>query len=278
MVAITGAMGFLGSHLLASIPHSISIQRDVRTNEKRFNEWLDLHRPETVIHCAGLADVRLSIAHPGMAYESNTVGTITLLNCLEGRNIKLIYIATDKVFGAQERCEFFTPYRPISPYDASKVAAEVIFNDWSKRNIGVLARFPNFYGWDDPHTERLIPSVLKAIASKTTEFSVRTYKDARRQYIFIDDAVALVKRLLEFPNEGSKHHFGPRIIKSVRQVVEDLCREFGASMTLHEERLPGEAPSLSIEHSTPLPVTFTTWEDSLKIIVDRVKAQTYFSQ
>lgn len=273
MIAITGARGFLGMNLSLNLPDAVAVPRSARIYATHFNTWLEHHKPETVIHCAGLADVRKSIDCPPLAYQANTIDTITLLNCLEGRGIRLIYIATDKVFGAQERCNFGTPFRPFNAYDASKVAAEIIFNDWQLRNVGILARFPNFYGWSDPHTERLIPSVLQAISEKKTEFTVRTYQNARRQYIFMPDAVAIVKQLLTLEPTSSKHHFAPTIIKTVREVVDDVCEAFGAFMNIAEQRLSGEAPQLSLAHCTPLTVKFTTWEESLKIIVEKVKKQ-----
>jgi len=274
MIAITGASGYLGANLICNLPDAVAVPRTARQEAQHFETWLECYKPETIIHCAGLADVRKSIADPALTYRVNTIDTVTLLNVLEGKNIKLIFIGTDKVFGAQERCNFGTPYRPYNSYDASKIAAEIVFNDWCLRNPGILARFPNFYGWSDPHEERLIPSVLKAIAEKKTEFTARTMAGQRRQYIFMPDAVGIVKRLIELPATSSKHHFAPAIIKTVREVVDDVCEAFGVFMNLTEQKLPGEAPQLSLAHSTPLEVQFTTWEQSLKIIVDNLRPKS----
>lgn len=265
MIAITGSEnGFLSSYLFKRLQPAEFISRDTRRNQSWLNEWLDRYNPDCVVHCAGLANVRLCIEDPTMAYQANTIDTITLLNALEGRNIKLIYVATDKVFGDQEHCTLNTGYKPLNSYDASKVGAEIILADWSQRNTCLLARFPNFYGAGDPHIERLVPSVLKAIIEKQRTFSVRTNAEFSRQYIFIEDAVKAIAQLIVADWPSTRHHFGTNIVKTVREVVMDLCELFNHKMDLVEQNLPGEASRLSLAYDTQMMVQFTSWQESLK--------------
>lgn len=273
MIAITGASGFFGGYLLRELTPSIPVPRSARTNARHFRIWLEGVRPAVLIHCAGLANVRHSITDPALAFRSNAIDTMTLLDGLEGRAITLIYVATDKVFGDQEQCVPTTPYKPLNSYDASKVAAEIAVKDFQKRNPCVIARFPNFYGNGDNHLERLIPSVMLAICSGDKVFKVRTNPDATRQYIYIEDAVRCIQRILNGPIYGT-HHFGTHIVKSVREVLMDLCAVFNYHMDLEVLNMQGEASKLSLAYHTPYNISFTDWDKSLDCFRLRTVEQT----
>jgi nucleoside-diphosphate-sugar epimerase len=263
MIAITGAGGFLGRHLADNLTPSIPVPRVHRTDPRHWRLWIERCKPSVVIHCAGLADVRRSIVEPALAYRANTIDTLTLLDGLEGKNVLLIYVATDKVFGDQEQCTPFTPYKPLNPYDASKVAAEIAIHDFQKRNPCVIARFPNFYGQGDNHVERLIPSIMLTMCRKEKVFKVRTNPDATRQYIYIEDAVRCIQRILSAPNASSVHHFGTPIVKSVREVLKDMCAIFNHPLEIETQNLSGEASKLSLAYHTPFNIIFTEWDRSL---------------
>lgn len=271
-IAITGASGFLGKHLMRHFSTvegtvALAVEREVRQDAAQWELWLQRHKPDVVIHCAGYADVRKSINNPWQAFRVNVTDTLTLLERLEGRNCVVIYVATDKVFGDQEGCHRSTEYRPLNAYDASKVAAEVAVKDFQKRNACVIARFPNFYGPDDGHKERLVPMVVDAIKRKDRVFRVRTNGQQTRQYIFIEDAVRCIERCINNPGAAASHHFGTRIVKSVRQVIEDIGERFMWRMELQCENLSGEASRLSLALDTPFNVFFTDWKKSLDSLV-----------
>jgi len=263
MIAITGASGFLGRHISKTLTPNVPVPRPARTDLWAWKRWLNNTAPSVVIHCAGLADVRRSITDPGGAFRANAAETFTLLEGLEGRKILLVYVATDKVFGDQQDCDLFTPYHPLNSYDASKVSAEYAVLDFQKRNPCVIARFPNFFGNDDPHPERLIPSIMLAMCSGDRQFRVRTNPDATRQYIWINDAVRCIRHVISEPTAAPVHHFAPQIIKSVRQVVNDLGEIFHHQMDLVTMNLPGEANQLSLKNCTPLDIAYTNWETAL---------------
>jgi nucleoside-diphosphate-sugar epimerase len=268
MIAITGSQtGFLSSNLLKALPDAVSIPRGVRKEFFPLTGWILQRRPTCVIHCAGLADVRMCMQYPREAFRVNTVDTMTLIEALAGSGIPLIYVATDKVFGSQEGCGTFAPYQPISAYDVSKVAAEMIVEEFARTNRCVIARFPNFYGPGDPHKERLFPSVVDAIKRKDATFAVRTSVHSARQYIFMPDVVKILDALTLYVKQGGsrfKHHFGTPHVKSVFQVICDLSSVFGHFLGIEEQHLDGEASQLSINLDTDIPVEFTSWEKSLE--------------
>ena len=272
MIAITGSTsGFLSGNLLRHLPGSKSIPRDTRRVRNDLINWLQTESPTHLIHCAGCADVRWCMDHPETAYEANTVDTIRLVEALDfmERPPILLYIATDKVFGQQEHAQIPASYQPLNAYDASKVAAEVIVWDYLQRHAGALLRFPNFFGKDDPHEERLIPSVLRAIRNKDNEFVVRTRGDSTRQYIFMPDVLAIIDKAIAEPTMTlwGKMHFGSPHIKSVTQVVRDLSALSGHQMVLREQMQAGEASKLSISNENPFDIVYTDWLSALSRLV-----------
>jgi len=87
-------------------------------------------RPEIVIHLAGRAGVRPSIAQPLLYERVNVGGTVNPLdNCREFQVQKFIFGSSSSVYGATDHTPFREDQqnlRPISPYAATKVAAEML--------------------------------------------------------------------------------------------------------------------------------------------------------
>jgi len=172
---ITGGAGFIGSHLvdqlmrkgfkvavldnmstgaLANISQHIGmkdfrlVKGDVR-NARKLRE--EVKRSNTVFHLAALADIQRSVKDPLLTNEINLLGTLNLLESCRSADIDLlVYASSCAVYGDAGEgkiCERVPP-RPISPYAASKLAAEnycLAFH----RTYGlpvVCLRFFNIYG------------------------------------------------------------------------------------------------------------------------------------
>ena len=101
------------------------------------------HRPDAVMHLAAESHVDRSIDSPAAFIETNLVGTYTLLEAacaywreLEGaarRQFRFHHISTDEVYGslgATGRFTEQTPYRPNSPYSASKAGSDHLVRAW----------------------------------------------------------------------------------------------------------------------------------------------------
>ena len=98
-----------------------------------FNEF----NPDAIIHFAAESHVDKSIKNPLKFVETNVLGTGILLNTslnywkskLNGNPnaFKFIHVSTDEVFGSLGKTGFFdekSPYKPNSPYSASKAASD----------------------------------------------------------------------------------------------------------------------------------------------------------
>ncbi len=160
-VLLTGGAGFIGSHVAEALLHhgaSLSIvdnldsfyspeikkanlcevsrcgkfqflRTDIRDRGK-LSAAFAISRPNVVIHLAALAGVRPSIANPSLYYQVNVEGTLNVLEmCREFHVPTFVFGSSSSVYGAM--CD--PPFRednpcchPISPYAATKLAAELL--------------------------------------------------------------------------------------------------------------------------------------------------------
>ena len=109
---------------------------DADLMEKIFSEY-DI---DAVCHFAAESHVDRSIRSPGSFIHTNIVGTFNLLELARAKGDKFIlfhHVSTDEVFGSLGEEGYFkeeTPYRPNSPYSASKAAKHFISTDVMKQN------------------------------------------------------------------------------------------------------------------------------------------------
>jgi UDP-glucose 4-epimerase len=201
---ITGGSGYIGSHIadqfLASgqdvivyddmshglqsridflrekhqrdIPIVISDIRDLES----FANVLDSHHPFGVIHAAGLKSVSKSMDSPDEYFDVNHLATKNLLECLSTAGVRnFIFSSTAAVYGSPSLTtpidENYIP-NPISPYGASKLAAENEVKAFISipGNSGTCLRFFNVVGTAarelmDHSTENLVPIVLNKLKS-----------------------------------------------------------------------------------------------------------------
>jgi UDP-glucose 4-epimerase len=174
-VLVTGGAGFIGSHVVDSL---VSNDYEVRVIDNLSTGKLEniskhvedgkisfvkgdlreagfvrksVHDVDAVIHLAAITSVPFSISHPSTTYSVNVDGTINLLNSCLGSDVrKFIYISTCAVYGESSYLPIdeVHPTNPISPYAASKLAAEQqcrIFDQMHKLSMVVLRLF-NVYG------------------------------------------------------------------------------------------------------------------------------------
>jgi GDP-4-dehydro-6-deoxy-D-mannose reductase len=128
-VLITGARGFVGSHLRAQLGDAaVSFEGDVR-NDESVAAVVRAMRPEAVVHLAGLASVAYSWRSGGEVWRVNVVGTVNVLDAVaaEAPDARVLVASTGDVYGrssvvpSPEEAEI----APLSPYAASKAAAEI---------------------------------------------------------------------------------------------------------------------------------------------------------
>lgn len=128
-VLVTGASGFVGTHLLALLgEEAVSFDGDV-TDAAAVAGAVRETQPGAVVHLAALSWVPESWREPARAWEVNVVGTVNVLEAVrrERPDVRVLAVSTGEVYGNAERLPTpeDAPMAPVSPYAASKAAAEV---------------------------------------------------------------------------------------------------------------------------------------------------------
>jgi UDP-glucose 4-epimerase len=149
------------------------IVADIRDTAK-FDEVLTNYKPYGIIHTAALKAVGESMEKPDEYFEVNLHATTKMLELVSRHNIKnFIFSSTAAVYGAPDHSNPIKeddPKNPISPYGASKLAAEGEVNNFLAipGNHGTSLRFFNVVGTAAPElldnsVENLVPIVINKL-------------------------------------------------------------------------------------------------------------------
>jgi UDP-glucose 4-epimerase len=149
------------------------IVADIRETAK-FEEVLATYKPHGVIHTAALKAVGESMEKPDEYFEVNHGATATMLELLTKHEIhNFIFSSTAAVYGSPDHSNPIKeddPKNPISPYGASKLAAEAEVNSYLalSGNRGTSLRFFNVVGTAAPElmdnsVENLVPIVINKL-------------------------------------------------------------------------------------------------------------------
>ncbi len=245
--------------LAARLEHHAGDIRD-RTGLGRV---LDEFRPEIVFHLAAQALVQESYADPWLTFETNTMGMVSLLECVRTRPfiVAVVLITSDKAYRNEEWCWGYKETDALGgrdPYSASKGCADLIANSYYhsflKRGATRMAvtRAGNVIGGGDWAAHRIVPDCIRAW-SRGEAVSVRNPTATRPwQHVLepLSGYLCLGARLLDGKSslDGEPFNFGPgsQVDESVGQLLEAMVRRWAGARWL-----PAEATQ-SIGHEATL--------------------------
>jgi len=217
-------------------PHHVFVQGDIG-DAALVERLLREHRPDAVINFAAESHVDRSIDGPAAFVQTNVVGTLNLLersrdywkslDPAQRDAFRFLHVSTDEVYGTLGETGRFTeqtPYAPNSPYSASKAASDHLVRAFHHTyGLPVLTtNCSNNYG-PFQFPEKLIPLVIaKALAGEP----LPVYGDGRnvRDWLFVDDHCAGIRRVLEAGRVGETYNVGGDAERENIAVVKTLCR------------------------------------------------------
>lgn len=194
---------------------------------------LDTFRPEVIVNFAAQGEVGQSWNHPVDYYQTNAVALVKLTEELKTRDYMRVFVqvASSEVYGSVEApANEDTPYRPSSPYAASKA----VF-DWHLRAIAKQRAFPALLampsnGYCMGQTmNRIIPRTI-VCALNGTKLQLQGGGVARKSYLHGDDISAGIMLVAEKGFWGETYHMGPEKSISIRELVQWTARWMGKSL------------------------------------------------
>jgi dTDP-glucose 4,6-dehydratase len=217
-------------------PKHIFVQGDI-SNRKEIDNLLFKYKPRAILNFAAESHVDRSIHGPEEFIQTNIVGTFRLLEValtywqnlpeLEKKEFRFLHVSTDEVYGSllKEDLPFteMNPYRPNSPYAASKAASDHLVRAWYHTyNFPVLTtNCSNNYGpYQFP--EKLIPLIIiNALSGK----SLPIYGDGLqiRDWLYVRDHCNAIRCVLDRGRLGETYNIGGWNEMTNIQVVHTLC-------------------------------------------------------
>ena len=219
-ILVTGADGFIGSHLTESlVRHGHDVRAFVFYNSFNSWGWLDscfddvkgnfevfsgdIRDPngvrtamkgcDTIFHLAALVAIPYSYHSPDMYIDTNIKGTLNVLQAARDMSVsKIIHTSTSEVYGTAQFVPITEdhPLQGQSPYSASKIGADQIaMSFYSSFDIPVSIIRPfNTYG-PRQSARAIIPTIITQIASGKSMISLGALHPTR-DFNFVDDTVS----------------------------------------------------------------------------------------
>jgi len=201
----------------------------------------DEFQPDAVMHLAAESHVDRSIDGPSEFVNTNIVGTYAMLentreywNGLSDagkRDFRFHHISTDEVYGSLGDKGYFTeetPYRPNSPYSASKASSDHLARAWWK-TYGlpvVVSNCSNNYG-PYQYPEKLIPLIINK-ALEGEPLPIYGKGDNIRDWLYVEDHARALLRILNDGRPGEVYNVGGDNELTNLEVVERICDELSA--------------------------------------------------
>lgn len=283
-VLVTGADGFIGSHLVeALVREGARVRAFCLYNSFDSRGWLDGLEPEVakqiefvmgdirdarvvetscaemevVFHLAALIAIPYSYQAPESFVDTNVRGTLNVLEAVRRSGARrLIQTSTSEVYGTPDKLPILEthPLKGQSPYSATKIAADKLCESYfCSFNVPVVTLRPfNTYG-PRQSARAVIPTILSQLLEGNREVALGNTAP-RRDLTFVGDTVSgfLAAGLAE-GIEGDTIQLGTGRAESISEVFEAACRSLGISARIvtSAERQRPHASEVQVLQSDP---------------------------
>ena len=206
----------------------IFVRADICDGDRVAKIFAD-YQIDNVCHFAAESHVDRSIVKPDAFIQTNIIGTFNLLEAARSRldhMIRFHHISTDEVYGSLGREGYFTettPYKPNSPYSASKASSDHLVRAYHKTYDlpMTISNCSNNYGpYQFP--EKLIPLIiLNALEGK----SLPVYGDGGnvRDWLYVRDHCTAIWKIMKQGKNGETYNIGGNSEMENIKIVEMIC-------------------------------------------------------
>lgn len=262
-ILITGSEGYIGKHLIKMIGSTYDVFKlDLvdPTSPTDIRKPIDLNIEfDTVIHLAALVNVSRSTRFPLEYHDTNVNGTVNCLKDLKYKNF--VFASTGSAAGL------------ASPYAISKKMAELIVEDYCKKNNKnyTMFRFYNVTGSDGiPPTnpDGLFASLIRAQQEGVFYIYGGDYNtpdgSALRDYTHVNEICTSLIKAIENP-ANNLENLGHGVGTSVKEMVEIFKRVNNCNFKVEiKDRRPGDLEVSVLDNISKYMTKMYSMEDLLK--------------
>jgi dTDP-glucose 4,6-dehydratase len=268
---VTGAAGFIGSNFvryrLERHPDDYIVVLDLLTyaGDRRNLDGLDVRLVEgdvgdlalvekllveeeikVVVNFAAESHNSLAVLDPGRFFRTNVLGTQTLLEAGRRHGVaRFHHISTCEVYGdlpldSEARFTEESPYRPRTPYNASKAAADHAVRAYFE-TFGLPITITNCSNNYGPHQfpEKVIPLFLTN-ALDDRELPLYASTQNRREWLHVDDHCRAIDLVLEQGRAGETYNVGSGVERSIEEIADVVLELTGKTDSL--KRIVSDRP------------------------------------
>ena len=213
------------------------VQGDIRNFEQTLTA-VQKFKPEVIVNFAAETHNSRAVLEPGIFMETNALGTQRLLEAARQIGVgRFHHISTCEVYGdlALDSSEKFTEqsaYRPRTPYNASKAAADHIvraYYETFKLPVTISNCANNYGPYQFP--EKVIPLfVIKALAGENLPLYEHSHN--RREWIQVEDHCRAIEAILKKGQVGETYNVGSEFEADVETIADKVLAHLGLSSTL----------------------------------------------
>jgi dTDP-glucose 4,6-dehydratase len=269
-ILVTGADGFIGSHLTeALVREGYKVRAFVYYNSFNSWGWLDQCAPDVkgkfevfsgdirdphgvkqamkdcsaVLHLAALIAIPYSYHSPDTYVETNIKGTLNVLQAARELGVKrIIHTSTSEVYGTAQYVPIDEkhPLQGQSPYSASKIGADQLaYSFYSSFKLPVVTIRPfNTYG-PRQSARAVIPTIITQVAKGRKEIELGS-TNPTRDFSYISDTVnGFIKALQSESGVGEVINLGNNFEVSIGQIATLIAKSFNTEIKIvtKQERL-----------------------------------------
>ena len=196
------------------------------------------HGIDTIVHFAAESHNSLAVLDPARFFRTNVLGTQTMLEAARRGDVsRFHHISTCEVYGDLpfDTDEAFTeddPYRPRTPYNASKAGADHAVRAYVEtfRLPATITNCSNNYGpYQFP--EKVIPLfTAKALDDQPLPLYASTQN--RREWLHVEDHCRAIEAVLRDGRIGETYHVGSGVEASIDEIADTVLQVLGKSPSL----------------------------------------------
>lgn len=199
---------------------------------------LRAHKPDAIVNFAAESHNSRAVLDPAVFVRTNVLGTQVLLQEARGAEVERFHhISTCEVYGdlpldSASAFDEDAPYRPRTPYNASKASADLLVRAFHD-TFGLPATISNCCNNYGPYQfpEKVIP-LFTTNAVDGRALPLYRHSEHRREWLHVDDHCRAIEAILERGRIGETYNVGSGEERSVEQIADAVLAALGAPSEL----------------------------------------------